>query len=501
MRSRLPGQGVFRAVLTAAIFFSLQSAGFCADAEPEVVDEPVAPAVPILDKLPEPNATLQNGLVINNYNVNEYQELLVPELLSVLRSGEVHLEVFSRLPFDLSLGTSYAAESVEPALTEAGAMKEPLDAVAGPLFTSISGVAEQDGSPARLLWNTQAAWWAASYVRSELAVHFVRNDTGFRTFKGFYERIYPRSLSKDDKTDQLFRERLSYTSPGIIKDFSWLRFRFQSAERDVLFMYSPVTKQTRQLTSSNGSDSLLGSSMSLDDSFVWNGKVSEVHGQVDGTQTVLMPVVSLNQGIVSYSTREACETYEVNQGSGLWNYATRAFPSGAAWLPTLAVYVPRVMHKITLNPDDPYSAYGRQVLYTDSELGVPVYKIVYDPTGSIWKIIIGVYGFSPEHDRRRAMTLLQQIIIDKQADQIILLENGRTTTCSSLDVAAVLKTFTPTALVPAPAEEVPASPPVVEPVAPAVNPGFALPQPGVPQPSVPEPVSEPVTVEEYLNGY
>jgi hypothetical protein len=259
--------------------------------------------------------------------------------------------------------------------------------------------------------------------------------------------VYPKSLSAEDKTEQLFRSRLDFITPDTIAGFSWLRFRFQRADSDVLFMYSPVTKKTRQLTTSNATDPLLSSSLTLNDLLLWSGKVNDLEGSIESVKTYLVPFVPIDR-VASFGRSDACERYTLENPRVLWNYHSRKYAPGASWLPTAAMYVPRVLQRIALSPKDPYSVYGRQVLYVDAATGLPVYKIVFDTAGAVWKTVIAVYGVDSNQNRNRSFSLLQQVVLDVKRDQATLLQFDTARACSKVDIAAVLKEFSPAALVP-----------------------------------------------------
>lgn len=403
--------------------------------------------IKILDQLPEPAPDMRNGLAINNYNAGEFEELIIPELRSELRSGMFHATAFSHLLLEPAIGASYTAAPVEPALSESGALQTALSAVSGPLFTPLRSDAVAL-HVAKLLWNTHSVWWSARYLEASISLHFIRNDTIFRTYSARYERVYPRSLNAEDKTTQLFRSRLAFSNPAVIDNFSWLRFRFQSEDEDVLFMYSPTIKKTRQLTASNSTDPLLGSSLTLDDMLLFSGKVDGMTGVAESVSTYFVPLIPVQFGAAGFGSSDTCERYTLENPQLLWNFSTRLYPPGASWLPTAAAYIPRVLQRVTLNPNDPYSVYGRQVLYIDSALGVPVYKVVYDPSGSLWKVMILVYGVDADSTRTRSITPVQQIILDQKADQVSLLQFDSVKTCTAIEGDPALRRFSPAGLLP-----------------------------------------------------
>jgi hypothetical protein len=114
------------------------------------------------------------------------------------------------------------------------------------------------------------------------------------------------------------------------------------------------------------------------------------------------------------------EESEFNEPPLRWNVENRRYFEGDAWLPSSSVWVPRRVVPIELVARDPYSEYGRQRLYVDSESFLPLLKVVYDKAGELSKIVISSYGLNLSSDRkhRRAYPYYTIVVSDDASSML-----------------------------------------------------------------------------------
>lgn len=214
--------------------------------------------------------------------------------------------------------------------------------------------------------------------------------------------------------------------------FGFAEISWRALEKidDSVWIHSPVTGRNRQVFEANRSDSLLGGGLSLDDIFVWSGRVQSFEAKVIEDKQLFVPFPSLNifdvqqraaqaevpQATLSSSSSAAQlppaikqeeKGYVVGQpfrrsdgttNSVLWNLESRKYPTSSAWTPASVTFVPRQVWVLELNPRNPFYASGRQLLVIDQESMLPVYKVVYARDGSYKKTVIGAWGLASSAD-------------------------------------------------------------------------------------------------------
>lgn len=255
----------------------------------------------------------------------------------------------------------------------------------------------------------------------------------------------PQSAGADLQTPPLFgakwdifrRDVLQLVSPPVVFGYATIGWRYRGTDDDALWMYSPVIERRRQLLDSNRSDSLLGGALTLDDLFVWSGKIQGVDARVVEDKVLLVPFPALSPyALVEESISRKLPSipnelssspvptiepkvqavdvqveYEkiraVNglfEGSDqkpetmLWNFANKKFLNFAPWLPTEVRFVPRRVWILELSPKDPFYQAGRQILVVDQESMLPVYKVVYNRHGGYQRTIVGGWGLAATED-------------------------------------------------------------------------------------------------------
>lgn len=229
-----------------------------------------------------------------------------------------------------------------------------------------------DESPISFYWNLQSRLWESAAIKGDFILRSFDNQREIYTLRGSYERVYPSLLPLPPKLPQIFRERIRFNSPKAVDGYSWVSFRFFGDEEDYLLVASPLIKETRVLTGSNRSDSLIGGLISLEDLFLLGSKSEYINVSFIEEQTMLLPFVD------SYSIESGeCESAKINDES---DRIQRTNP--------LMKWTPRRTKSIEVTVRDPFHEYGRIMLFVDSELLVPTMAQVYDRNGNFKKVMI-----------------------------------------------------------------------------------------------------------------
>ncbi|MCB0335956.1 MAG: DUF1329 domain-containing protein, partial [Bdellovibrionales bacterium] len=142
---------------------------------------------------------------------------------------------------------------------------------------------------------------------------------------------------------------------------------------------------------------LLALSLSLEDLFVWNGRPKDYErGEAEQSQK-LIPVVPEDILRIRQLPDSTCTKMDLISAKEILGFRGDGVPDESGWPYIFGTFkkrvgfVPATVNKIVLNHKDPYSLYGREVLYVDTQTGVPYYKFVYDRRGRLWKSIVGYF--------------------------------------------------------------------------------------------------------------
>ena len=233
-------------------------------------------------------------------------------------------------------------------------------------------------------------------------------------------RVFPAIIDQKLRREQLFRELLSFKTPQVLADFSFLTFRLAGNVEDALFEYSGAISKTRQLTGSNRGDPLLVFPFSLDDLMGWSGKIENLDAELSETVKAFAPFQGTEP--VSISKAEGTECVGLQDGKSplvQWNFDKHSV-AGAGWLPVSSTYAERNLFRIEASSRDPYSLSGRQVIYIDRDSMMPVYRIVYDRGGDLWKIVISGNAMFKASDSVEPFQAFE-VVIDLKSDRAALL--------------------------------------------------------------------------------
>ncbi len=370
--------------------------------------------------------------LVHSSNLNEYADLIVPELYNAVKQGSLVMNYSTKLPYELKYSwEENGSDSIK--LKKDGSLERQGKIEDGLLFSPQSLNKKQDNAASKVLWNIQSENWSKPLQHYNFSIRVLEDEKITRELKGDVTRLYNWRLSENDATGQLFREVISFQQPEIIKKYTWLTFRFFDKTEDVLWVYSPAIGKVRELTGSNRSDSI-ASTISADDFMLWSGKVELVNPQKMKRRTSLIPI---GAAAALQPQKDGCLMVADTQSSKQdlqmrWNYGSRKYAQGASWLPTDAVYIKRPLWRLDLQSQDPYSLYGHQVLYVDAETMLPIYKFVYDRAGVFWKSVIMIYGFAANKDGERLAYPSEELVVDMKSNHVIMMDYLDVSYCKEL---------------------------------------------------------------------
>ncbi|NLF25726.1 MAG: DUF1329 domain-containing protein [Deltaproteobacteria bacterium] len=444
----LGGSARARSILFVCVLVSGLAFGLWAEAETQ--KEASGPSQTAAE-LPEAGKGYPQGLLINSSNASAYKGLIVPGLYGDVRAGKLEFDAVRRLPYEWSFDEDWKnAKTLSPkALGAQGALAPTVRWDRGFVWgdrTRLSREKSLDKLAAKLLWNVHSNFWSQKIVTLAFSLKEFSQSGGVSGWElqGDLSRVYPGSLVPDDKTGQLFREIIRLRAPAPLAGYAWLTFRFLGADEDVVYIFSPALEKPRELTASNREDGFAASALSVDDFFVWSGKPSLL-ALVDLKKiTALTPLAVSEQGrarsqgkhcaLISASSSPETEAQQLHQPDSF---------QGGVWPGGNLIYAPRELWRMELVSSDPFSLYGRQVLYVDSESMLPVFKFVYDQGGVFWKSIVGAIGLAQGEGQRAYPFIASQIIRDYKAGKVWRLNYSNIRYCRQFPDGLELGAFQP----------------------------------------------------------
>lgn len=398
--------------------------------------------------------------LINRLNLREYRSLVVSELAPLVSDGLLELRAFKELRYPYQLDASWNKRPADggAAISNDGVVSG-IDAGARHFpFAVDLLMAELTDVPLasrKLLWNVSTYAQAYASSRTELVLRTVKSSEPGPDLRIAVRRAVPRRIKTDDRTTQLFRERLSFDSPRPIAGWSWLTFRFLGVDEDIVWIYSPAIKKVRQITESNRSDSFIRTAVSANDLFGWSGKNEQVIPQITGELSALVPAGDIDAPAAALRPDGCLVVSPAGEKHVAANVPAPGGSGSAVIRPVMPenlFFIPRALWRVELTQQDPFSLYGRQVLYVDKALNVPAIKIVYDRAGRLWKIVLTSFGVTGiKGTAERHVVPLASVVFDRILQEVFQVVTSSQILCDKAPDGMTLSEFDPKNLSGAPA--------------------------------------------------
>ena len=428
-----------------------------------------SPQEPQLDsEVPQLPTLSQSGeatLVIKGEEAFKYRSLIAPEIYQLVRSGDLVIPSGRALAYEPHSPPAPARESPEQDNHSAQLPPEYHLSANLPFWidsTAVDKKADSKQLARKILWNSAAALWGSQIVDVNFDLIALRTGKIEYGLSGRVVRMYPGLVGLEGRPGQLFKEWVRFSAPKAVERFSWLTYRFLGGDEDLVWLYSPVIQKTRQITGSNRSDSILGSIFTLEDVFTWSVKPELMEATVDTMHPLLVPFPRAAAALAKPTDGEERCHRAVEQASGSsesqtaagtpsafeggikssWNFEPGDAAVGAAWLPRSVVYVPRNTWRIELATQDPYSQYGRQVLYVDAATFLPIMNVVYDRAGLQQKVVISAFG-EMQAGEYRAPYLAWSVVFAPDTSRAAIFKVSQYTACRSFGADISADSFDP----------------------------------------------------------
>ena len=329
--------------------------------------EEVAPGLYVGDVLDQQTAHLATDLlppeILRHYAQGEYRNRIIAYPAGAARWEAGFLDATAQNATTLDVDPS--GSIVEKA---AG---EPPAYTYGIPFPAIEPSDPNAGVKA--VWNQFYAYWqgGSTFNRALLVMLTpagVVRETVADGWFNFYDGQAPRH--RRDNPMNLQSQFMGVSlKPADLQGTASLTWRYRDAEkRDSVWAFVPALRRVRAVSPANRSDGFLGSDLSGDDGFFFDGKPEDFDWKLVGRRDGLRVV---DPGAVSGGLKS--EPYPEGGWVGLTDlnpptagYRTPNW-SGVAWAPTDAALAKRSFWVVEGTPKDKYYLYGRIELWLDAE--------------------------------------------------------------------------------------------------------------------------------------
>jgi hypothetical protein len=333
----------------------------------------VGPCVPALAYLLVP------GDVLGPDTAERAKDLLPPEILKHYESGEYRNAVVdypvANNHWEASFDEATAKNAHTLDVDDAGAIVEkasgkPPDYVYGIPFPEIE--ANDPKAAAKIVWNQFFAYWNHGNTYNDARVIMLQPKNVDRDIDAdgwfkFYEGQSPKY--RDPNPLNLQSQFLGVVrSPADLQGTASLTWRYRDPlKRDSVWAYVPALRRVRAVSPTDRSDGYLGSDISGDDGFFFDGKPEDFTWKLVGKRDALR--------VVDPKAVAGSLTVEPAKGGG-WVTLTNDNPrmvgfedkewTGLSWAPINAGVARRPVWVIRATPKDRYYLYGTLELWIDA---------------------------------------------------------------------------------------------------------------------------------------
>jgi len=377
----------------------------------------------VLSRPPAVSADVAPGDVIDKTNWQKAEGLLPEPLLNWVRQGDFVLNI-AELNYDPKEFITPAYEKARKDNVGKYALDDEdviIDAKTGKSPEFIDGFPFPDIDPAdpkagaKLMHNR-------GYYGAQKGNAKVRNDAIWVGEAGYEREIsndllilymagYPEARSFRNPDGFLKKSLIAVDYPYDVSGFSILSWRYSDNRADVTVAYVPAIRRVRRMSPANRSDSFLGSDFCVDDPNGYDGKVSFVTWKVIGQRESLVPFRSVHPEKLERGKRGAIQTTP-DITPIVHGYETEGW-QGAPWAPVTAVWVKKPLILIEGVAKDPYYNYGKMIIWYDTEIMQPKYKLIYDRAGDYWKtMIISGGGYQTDDKTIRYPSSAIHMVVD-----------------------------------------------------------------------------------------
>jgi hypothetical protein len=358
--------GMIRGVVIAAVAAGIVWLAAVA-ARADGQDEAVAPGLKVGDVLDQSNAQLAKDLlppeILRHYQAGGYRNRIISYPVGRAHWEKAFLEATEKNAGQLDVNE-------HGTIVEKGTGKQPAY-VYGIPFPLIDPKDPKAG--VKVVWNQFLAYWqsGSSYNRTlvvMLTPKGVDREIVADGWFNFYDGQAPRY--RQENPLNLQSQFLGVAKkPADLEGTASLTWRYRDADkRDSVWAFVPALRRVRAVSPANRSDGYLGSDISGDDGFFFDGKPEDFEwklvGRRDGLRVVDPGAVAGGLKVDPVPGGGWVALTSLNSPTA--GYRTPGW-TGLPWAPTDPALAKRPFWIVEGTPRDKYYLYGRLELWIDAE--------------------------------------------------------------------------------------------------------------------------------------
>jgi len=340
---------------------------------------------------------LKVGDVLEKSNCQLAKDLLPPEVLRHYCNGEYRNRIVA-----YPTG-NYHCEKEFEAATEQNAAQLDVDSMGSIIYKSSGkqppyyyGIPfpiideKEPKAGVKVVWNQFLSYWqgGTSYNTSKITMltpNALDRELVADGWWKFYEGQHPKFRNGANPLNLQSQFLGAVTSPADLQGTATLTWRYRDpGKRDSVWAYVPALRRVRAVSPANRSDGYLGSDISADDGFFFDGKPEEFEWTAAGKR----------EGLAIADPNSVSGPLKIDpvEGGG-WHSLIPPTPptigyltpgwTGISWAPVDPALVKRVFWVVQGVPRDKYYLYGKIELWIDAETWTGAWSRKFNWTGEL----------------------------------------------------------------------------------------------------------------------
>jgi hypothetical protein len=376
------------------------------------------------------------GKTYDKNNYQEIEDLLFPFLIARVKSGDFILKT-GALDFDMKITDPWFLEASKKnegrfALDEGGYVIEKTGGKRPGFFQGLPfpTIDAKDPQVApKIMENLQENICKTEAHLPVGLTWFLSADSATKerelTTGGIYMYYRNRYHGPLENPQNFLKQTITEVfGPYDVRGTVIMNWDYDDARESSSFSYLPMLRRIRRMSAAARSDPFMGGDSCVDDAGGYAGKNQDMDFKFSGEDRKLVCLTTNKmEGLID--NPDGSLGFPNNQ----YTYSQPGFEvpgfKGASYYPVSAVWTPRDVWLIEMNPKDPYYNYGKQIMVIDKDNYDCFFKLIWDRAGQYWKtvIIAGSYRRSPSgrtttgfhelylcvDDRTRHATYYQQL--------------------------------------------------------------------------------------------